>query len=48
MDVTDVHHSYRQHAVLRGVDLRLRHGVLAGIVGENGAGEDNAAEDPRR
>ncbi|MFD4948244.1 ABC transporter ATP-binding protein [Streptomyces sp. NPDC058239] len=39
MDVTDVHHSYRQHAVLRGVDLRLRPGVLAGIVGENGAGK---------
>ncbi|MCN9242323.1 ABC transporter ATP-binding protein [Streptomyces sp. RY43-2] len=39
MDVTDVHHSYRQHAVLRGVDLHLRPGVLAGIVGENGAGK---------
>ncbi|WP_073949724.1 ABC transporter ATP-binding protein [Streptomyces kebangsaanensis] len=39
MDVTDVHHSYRRHAVLRGVDLRLRPGVLAGIVGENGAGK---------
>ncbi|MFJ7496893.1 ABC transporter ATP-binding protein [Streptomyces sp. NPDC097727] len=39
MDVTDVHHSYRQQAVLRGVDLRLRPGVLAGIVGENGAGK---------
>ncbi|MFI6123127.1 ABC transporter ATP-binding protein [Streptomyces sp. NPDC051064] len=39
MDVRDVHHSYRQHAVLRGVDLRLRPGTLAGIVGENGAGK---------
>ncbi|GHF67603.1 ABC transporter ATP-binding protein [Streptomyces sp. NRRL_ISP-5395] len=39
MDVTDVHHSYRQHAVLRGIDLRLRPGTLAGIVGENGAGK---------
>ncbi|MEV5986129.1 ABC transporter ATP-binding protein [Streptomyces sp. NPDC052051] len=39
MDVTEVHHSYRQHAVLRGVDLHLRPGVLAGIVGENGAGK---------
>ncbi|MEU1346734.1 ABC transporter ATP-binding protein [Streptomyces sp. NPDC005795] len=39
MDVRDVHHSYRRHAVLRGVDLRLRPGVLAGIVGENGAGK---------
>lgn len=39
MDVTDVHHSYRQHAVLRGVDLQLRPGTLAGIVGENGAGK---------
>lgn len=39
MDVADVHHSYRQRAVLRGVDLRLKPGVLAGIVGENGAGK---------
>ncbi|WP_069169256.1 ATP-binding cassette domain-containing protein [Streptomyces griseus] len=39
MDVRDVHHSYRRHAVLRGVDLRLRPGTLAGIVGENGAGK---------
>lgn len=39
MDVHDVHHSYRQYAVLRGVDLRLRPGTLAGIVGENGAGK---------
>ncbi|MET8569208.1 ABC transporter ATP-binding protein [Streptomyces sp. NPDC004783] len=39
MDVTDVHHSYRKHAVLEGVDFRLRPGVLAGIVGENGAGK---------
>jgi ABC-2 type transport system ATP-binding protein len=39
MDVRDVHHSYRQHAVLRGVGLRLRPGTLAGIVGENGAGK---------
>lgn len=39
MDVTDVHHSYRQHAVLRGADLQLRPGTLAGIVGENGAGK---------
>ncbi len=34
-----MHHSYRQHTVLRGVDLRLRPGTLAGIVGENGAGK---------
>ncbi|MFJ4897375.1 MULTISPECIES: ABC transporter ATP-binding protein [unclassified Streptomyces] len=39
MDVTDVHHSYRQREVLRGVDLRLRPGTLAGIVGENGSGK---------
>lgn len=39
MDVTDVHHSHRQHAVLRGVGLQLRPGTLAGIVGENGAGK---------
>uniref|UniRef100_A0AAU2VIF9 ABC transporter ATP-binding protein n=1 Tax=Streptomyces sp. NBC_00008 TaxID=2903610 RepID=A0AAU2VIF9_9ACTN len=39
MDVTDVHHAYRRHEVLRGVDLRLRPGTLAGIVGENGSGK---------
>ncbi|MYY04564.1 MULTISPECIES: ABC transporter ATP-binding protein [unclassified Streptomyces] len=39
MDVTDVHHSYRQQTVLAGVDLHLRPGTLAGIVGENGAGK---------
>ncbi|MFG2595549.1 ABC transporter ATP-binding protein [Streptomyces sp. NPDC048462] len=39
MDVTDVHHAYRRHTVLRGVDLRLRPGTLAGIVGENGSGK---------
>ncbi|MFG2669329.1 ABC transporter ATP-binding protein [Streptomyces sp. DT20] len=39
MDVTDVHHSYRRREVLRGVDLRLRPGTLAGIVGENGSGK---------
>ncbi|MEU1488868.1 ABC transporter ATP-binding protein [Streptomyces sp. NPDC005775] len=39
MDVRDVHHSYRRNAVLRGVDLQLRPGTLAGIVGENGAGK---------
>lgn len=39
MDVTDVHHSYQRHTVLRGVDLRLRPGTLAGIVGENGSGK---------
>ncbi|BBJ47122.1 ABC transporter ATP-binding protein [Streptomyces antimycoticus] len=39
MEVTGVHHAYGRRAVLCGVDLRLRPGVLAGIVGENGAGK---------
>ncbi|WP_407110349.1 ABC transporter ATP-binding protein [Streptomyces sp. DSM 116494] len=39
MEVKDVHHAYRQRAVLQGVDLRLRAGTLCGIVGENGAGK---------
>ncbi|MEU3633732.1 ABC transporter ATP-binding protein [Streptomyces fradiae] len=39
MEVRDVRHAYRRHAVLRGVDLRLRPGTLCGIVGENGAGK---------
>ncbi|PWE11504.1 ABC transporter [Streptomyces sp. BSE7F] len=34
-----MHHAYRRRAVLRGVDLRLRPGVIAGVVGENGAGK---------
>ncbi|WP_377267077.1 ATP-binding cassette domain-containing protein [Peterkaempfera sp. SMS 1(5)a] len=39
MEVSGVHHAYRQRRVLRGVDLELPPGVLAGIVGENGAGK---------
>ncbi|MET8566181.1 ABC transporter ATP-binding protein [Streptomyces flaveolus] len=39
MEVTGVHHAYGRRAVLRGVDLRLEPGVLAGIVGENGTGK---------
>ncbi|MEW2514594.1 ABC transporter ATP-binding protein [Streptomyces sp. NPDC046870] len=39
MEVRDVHHAYRRRSVLRGVDLRLRKGMLCGIVGENGAGK---------
>ncbi|MEW2120638.1 ABC transporter ATP-binding protein [Streptomyces sp. NPDC005474] len=39
MEVRGVHHAYRRRVVLRGVDLRLRAGVLAGVVGENGAGK---------
>ncbi|MFE4055069.1 ATP-binding cassette domain-containing protein [Streptomyces sp. NPDC059096] len=40
MEVSGVRHAYRRRRpVLRGVDLRLREGVLAGIVGENGSGK---------
>ncbi|MFE3186420.1 ABC transporter ATP-binding protein [Streptomyces violascens] len=37
--VHDVHKSYGSHRVLRGVDLELAPGVLAGVVGENGSGK---------
>ncbi|MFF7189934.1 ABC transporter ATP-binding protein [Streptomyces sp. NPDC008222] len=39
MEVTGVYHAYGRRPVLRGVDLRLEPGALAGIVGENGAGK---------
>ncbi|WP_086821709.1 ABC transporter ATP-binding protein [Allokutzneria sp. NRRL B-24872] len=39
MQVKDVHHAYRRRVVLRGISMRLRPGVLAGVVGENGAGK---------
>lgn len=39
MRVHDVHHAYRNRRVLRGLNLRIGPGTLAGIVGENGAGK---------
>lgn len=39
MEVRDLHHAYVRRAVLRGIDMDLRPGVLVGIVGENGAGK---------
>ncbi|WP_416968252.1 ATP-binding cassette domain-containing protein [Streptomyces sp. 4F14] len=39
MEVRDVRHAYRSRVVLRGVELDLPRGTLAGIVGENGAGK---------
>ncbi|GAA0394135.1 ABC transporter ATP-binding protein [Streptomyces luteireticuli] len=39
MHVRNVHHSYGRRPVLRGIDLTLRPGTVAGIVGENGAGK---------
>jgi ABC-type multidrug transport system ATPase subunit len=39
VEVRDVHHAYRRRRVLRGVELRLRAGMLCGVVGENGAGK---------
>ncbi|MET8184098.1 ABC transporter ATP-binding protein [Streptomyces sp. NPDC005336] len=39
MEVSDVHHAYGRRVVLRGVNLELPRGTLAGIVGENGAGK---------
>ncbi|MDE3725175.1 ABC transporter ATP-binding protein [Nocardiopsis sp. N85] len=39
LTVTDVHKSYGRRAVLRGIDMRVPPGSLAGVVGENGAGK---------
>lgn len=39
MEVEDVHHSYGRRSVLRGIDIALPSGRLAGIVGENGTGK---------
>ncbi|WP_370422680.1 ATP-binding cassette domain-containing protein [Streptomyces sp. QH1-20] len=39
MEVRDLHHVYGKRVVLRGIDLELRGGALAGIAGENGAGK---------
>ncbi|MEV4440613.1 ABC transporter ATP-binding protein [Streptomyces sp. NPDC049577] len=39
MEVGDVHKAYGRHRVLRGVDLTLYPGCLAGVVGENGSGK---------
>ncbi|MFC4328587.1 ATP-binding cassette domain-containing protein [Streptomyces andamanensis] len=37
--VRDVHKSYGDRGVLRGIDLELPPGLLAGVVGENGSGK---------
>lgn len=39
LTVTGVHKSYGRRAVLRGVDMSVPPGCLAGVVGENGAGK---------
>lgn len=39
MKVRNLHHAYRRRAVLRGIDLDLSPGTLAGVVGENGTGK---------
>ncbi|MFJ9553296.1 ABC transporter ATP-binding protein [Nocardiopsis sp. NPDC101807] len=39
LSVRGVHKSYGHHRVLRGADLELPPGRLAGVVGENGAGK---------
>ncbi|MFF0445139.1 ABC transporter ATP-binding protein [Streptomyces sp. NPDC004609] len=39
MEVRSLHHSYGRRTVLRGIDLTLEPGTLAGIVGENGSGK---------
>ncbi|TDQ54370.1 ABC transporter ATP-binding protein [Actinorugispora endophytica] len=39
LQVNDVHKSYGAHHVLRGVDMELPPGRLAGVVGENGSGK---------
>ncbi|MFC4565919.1 ABC transporter ATP-binding protein [Nocardiopsis mangrovi] len=39
LQASGVHKSYGRHHVLRGVDLDLPAGCLAGLVGENGSGK---------
>ncbi|MGI5340985.1 ATP-binding cassette domain-containing protein [Streptomyces sp. CA-181903] len=39
MEVRELHHAYGKRRVLRGIDLELHGGALAGVVGENGAGK---------
>ncbi|MFI6014110.1 ABC transporter ATP-binding protein [Streptomyces sp. NPDC051243] len=39
MEVRNLHHSYGRRSVLRGINLGLPPGAVAGIVGENGAGK---------
>lgn len=39
LDVIDLHVQYGSHAVLRGVELSLQPGELAGLVGPNGSGK---------
>jgi ABC-2 type transport system ATP-binding protein len=39
LEARDVRKAYRGHQVLRGVDLAVRPGQLAAVVGENGAGK---------
>jgi ABC-type multidrug transport system ATPase subunit len=39
LEARQVRKSYRTHQVLRGVDLTVRPGQLAAVVGENGAGK---------
>jgi len=40
----DVHFSYGREAVLRGIDLRLRHGEVVALVGRTGAGKTTLAD----
>jgi iron complex transport system ATP-binding protein len=37
--VADLHHGYRDRAVLRGIDLTVRAGEVVSLVGPNGAGK---------
>ena len=39
LEASDVHKSYADNRVLRGVDLLLRHGERVGLVGDNGSGK---------
>lgn len=38
-ELTDVHRSFGDHEVLRGVDLKVRSGESVGLLGPNGAGK---------
>lgn len=39
LTIVDVHKSYRDHSVLRGVNLSVSRGEILGLIGSNGAGK---------
>jgi phospholipid/cholesterol/gamma-HCH transport system ATP-binding protein len=39
LEVNDLHHSYGQHEVLKGINLTIPHGKIVGIMGASGSGK---------